>query len=134
VVIVGVKGTGGLTKLKLDDEGRLLFEGAMAGKPEVLDGSYALRNQLGADRTPERYEPEPGPGTVYTNEEAQAEAARQLARHRPVLGQYHTMEPSGPPLVIEGWGRHPQQPEGQPLPQREPGAALRDAQERGADE
>jgi hypothetical protein len=69
VVVVGLKATGGLTELRhVPEDGLWRFSGALSGKPEVLDGSYALRNALGTDHTPERWEdedqgyPEPYPG------------------------------------------------------------------------
>jgi hypothetical protein len=63
VVVVGLKATGGLTELRhVPQDGLWRFSGALSGKPEVLDGSYALRNQLGTEHTPERWEAEqPGP-------------------------------------------------------------------------
>jgi hypothetical protein len=57
VVVVGLKATGGLTELRhVPQDGLWRFSGALSGKPEVLDGSYALRNALGTEHTPERWE------------------------------------------------------------------------------
>lgn len=100
-VIIGIKATGGLTELRPDGGGRWLFAGALSGKPTILDGSYALRNALGAeaDTSPDDYDlgdpandlaravvplPELESGYVsmpdYPDDARRLEQARRLAR------------------------------------------------------
>jgi hypothetical protein len=67
VVIAGIRATGGLTQLQYrPQDGTWEFHGAFSG-PEVLEGSYVLRNAMGTDpEPPDDYDqdrapvPEPG--------------------------------------------------------------------------
>lgn len=100
VVIVGLQAIGGLTRLEYKPgDGLWLFEGAISGKPTVLDGSYALRNQLGTEYTPERWEPDPTwtgdddgrpsepPLEGYPNEATRRRHRRELRERFPGLGE-----------------------------------------------
>jgi hypothetical protein len=76
VVVVGLKATGGLTELRhVPQDGLWRFSGALSGKPEVLDGSYALRNALGTDHLPERWEAE---NQGYPDQATRERQAREL--------------------------------------------------------
>jgi hypothetical protein len=83
VVVVGLKATGGLTELRhVPQDGLWRFSGALSGKPEVLDGSYALRNALGTEHTPERWE---GGDQGYPDQATRERQARELEATQPGL-------------------------------------------------
>jgi hypothetical protein len=83
VVVVGLKATGGLTELRhVPEDGLWRFSGALSGKPQVLDGSYALRNALGTEHTPERWE---GGDQGYPDQATRERQARELEATQPGL-------------------------------------------------